>query len=343
MAGENGNTPDTVELTGKLQRTPYKFGFYQALRRIECAFPRAARFGEGAHSGDDPIRLGQEPSLAFAPATLAKYDPGEKGRRPLLSVYFFGLFGPNGALPMHLTEFARDRMRNVRDFAFSRFMDVFHHRMLSLFYRAWANAQPTVSLDRPDSDRFAVYIGSLAGLGMESMRHRDVMPDYAKFYFAGLLGAQTRNADGLKTVIASFFQVPVRIEEFVGGWLDIPEDSQWRLGESPQTGALGLTTTIGERTWSRQHKFRVVLGPVDYPGYERLLPGRGMLPLLVSIVRNYIGDELTWDMKVVLRADAVPTLSLDGTAQLGWTTWLGDEEHEDDVEDLVLIPMAYAA
>src|SRR6478609_2460492 len=73
---------------------------------------------------------------------------------PRLYVTFGGMFGPQGPLPLHLTEYARDRIINSADPTFARFLDIFHHRMLSLVYRAWADAQPTVQFDRPESDRF---------------------------------------------------------------------------------------------------------------------------------------------------------------------------------------------
>lgn len=109
------------------------------------------------------MRLAQEPSLAFAPATLAAFDPGNEDRAPRLTEYFLGLFGPHGPLPVHLTEYARDRLRNHGDRTFARFADLFHHRMLGLFYRAWADTQPTVSFDRPETDRFNVYVGPSSG------------------------------------------------------------------------------------------------------------------------------------------------------------------------------------
>ena len=124
-------------------------------------------------------------------------------------VHFFGLFGPDGPLPLHLTEYARDRSRNHRDPSLQRFADIFHHRALSLFYRAWANSRPTISFDRPEDDRFALYTGALIGLGMESLRNRDAMPDLTKLHFAGHLSCQTRHAEGLASILSEFFKMPV--------------------------------------------------------------------------------------------------------------------------------------
>ncbi|MBE0618104.1 MAG: type VI secretion system baseplate subunit TssG, partial [Proteobacteria bacterium] len=172
MADTPRAATDDVEFFQALEREPYRFGFFQALRRLECAYRDKSRLGETARPAGDPVRLGQEPSLTFAPSTLASFSTGGEGRPSRLEILFLGLFGPNGPLPLHLTEYARSRLRNYDDPTFARFADLFHHRLLSLFYRAWANAQPVVQFDRPESDRFALYVGALCGLGMPSVRGR---------------------------------------------------------------------------------------------------------------------------------------------------------------------------
>lgn len=292
MASENREAAHALVLFEALRQTPYAFSFFQALRRLECQYRDQPRLGKSTRLADDPIRLAQEPSLAFAPSTLVAFDPGGADRPPRLSEYFLGLFGPNGPLPLHLTEYARDRLRNHHDPTFARFADLFHHRMLCLFYRAWADTQPTVSYDRPETDRFHVYVGAQFGLGMSSLWNRDAAPDLAKFHYAGRLVCQTRNPEGLEALLRDFFKLPVAVETFVGHWLPLDEKSRCRLGETPATGLLGLTAVIGERVWDCQHKFRIVIGPMALREFQRFLPGSDSLRRLVAWVRNYVGDEL---------------------------------------------------
>ncbi len=341
MANQDRTTPDPIELARDLAERPWSFDFFQALRLLECAHRRQPRLGRSLRPADDSVRLAQEPSLIFAPSTLAAFEP-RSGGPPRLEVRFFGLLGPNGPLPLHLTEYARERLRNVHDPTFVRFLDVFHHRMLSLFYRGWADAQPTVSLDRPEDDRFSGYLGALFGMGMGELRERDAAPDFAKLHYAGRLVCQTRHPEGLRAMIADFFQIPADIQEFVGHWMTIPPALRCRLGESPETGALGLSVTIGERVWDRQHKFRVVLGPMGYADFQRLLPGGDSLGRLVAWVRNYCDDELAWDLRLILRKEEVPPLRLGTDGRLGWTTWLTSRVPERDADDLLLNARAYA-
>jgi type VI secretion system protein ImpH len=346
MAGENRPAADRlVELLDLLRRQPFKFDFHQALRRLEAAAERHPRIGTSLRPADDPVRLSQEPSLAFAPATLASCEPGPGGRPPRLAVFFTGLFGPNGPLPLHLTEYARDRIRNAQDHTFARFTDIFHHRMLSLFYRAWAAAQPTTSYDRPDTDRFAAYLGALGGLGMPSLTDRDDMPDLAKLHFAGRLVCHTRHAEGLASLLNEFFQLPMRIDEFVGQWVRLPADCRCVLAPSAgePMGQLGMSATIGDRVWDCQQKFRIVAGPMRFADYERLLPGGASLRRLLSVVDNYVGLELDWDLHLILKKQEVPAAQLGSLGRLGWTTWLVSQPPRRDAADLILRPRPEAA
>jgi type VI secretion system protein ImpH len=254
-------------------------------------------------------------------------------------VLFFGLFGPNGPLPLHLTEYARARMRNEGDPTFARFADIFHHRFLSLFFRAWANAEPTVSLDRPDDDQFSAMVASQIGLGSPALRDRDAMPDFAKLYFAGRLSSHTRNAEGLLAILHSYFHIPATLSQFVGEWLNIPPRSQMRLGTSRLTCALGETTTLGELVWECQHKFRLTFGPLNMADYQRMLPGGSSLTTLIAIVRTYVGDEYNWDVCLILQRTEVRQAVLGEFGQLGWTTWLSEHVPDHDPKDLHLNPM----
>jgi type VI secretion system protein ImpH len=324
------------DVLGRLAAAPWEYGFYQAMRRLEALYRDRPRFGHSARPAQDAVRLAQEPSVTFAPSTLAGWEPADGGRPARLLVHFFGLFGPDGPLPLHLTEYARDRTRNHRDPTFQRFADIFHHRTMSLFYRAWANSRATVTFDRPEDDRFALYTGALIGIGMESLRNRDAMPDLTKLHFAGHLANQTRHAEGLASILSAFFNMPVRIDCFIGSWLTLPVRDRTRLADRPETAGLGQTALLGGRVWSRQHKFRVVFGPLSLNDYLRLLPGGISFHRLIPIVRNYAGDTLVWDVNLILRRDEVPPTRLGLQGQLGWTTWLMPRRKPTDAADLFL-------
>jgi len=339
VASENRSTLDRLALYRDLAAEPYKYDFFQALRLIECANFDLEKIGASQRPKDDPVRLGQEPSMAFAPSTLSGFDLDEALSAPHLSVLFFGLFGPHGPLPLHLTEFVRERVRNFDDESFARFADIFHHRLLSLFYRSWAQSQPTVNFDRPGSDSFSVKVGSLFGLGHPMLRNRDPLPDHAKLHFAARFANQARSAEGLLAVIRGYFDMPANLEQYVGSWLTIPSQDQMRLGDSPDSGSLGVTSTLGVRVWECQSKFRLTFGPLDMENYKRMLPGGASLIRLIGIVRNYVGDEFDWDVHLLLKGNEVTPARLGGFGQLGWTTWMPSDFQEEQFGDLYLNPM----
>lgn len=336
MAGENRTQTPDLSWLKQLEAEPFKFGFYLALRRLEATFRDRPRIGYAARPRDEKIRIGQVPSMAFSPSTLASFKKSDVADFYQLQTFFFGLLGANGPLPLHLTEFAYERILRSRDQTIARFFDVFHHRFATYFYRAWADAQPTVQFDRPEADNFARYVGSLIGIGVPSLRNRDRMPDNTKLHFSGHLSAQTRHASGLCAIVASFLRVPAKMEEFVGHWLELPRDCLLKLEKNSQCTTLGTSAIVGRRVWDRRQTFRLDLGPMSLADYNRLLPGGETMTRLKDVIRNYVGLTLRWDVRLTLKSEEIPPLELGRRGKLGWTSWLGRRKKGEDARDLVL-------
>jgi type VI secretion system protein ImpH len=336
MAGEIG--PAAHALAIKLQEEGNTYDFFVAVRRLECANPWAAKVGTSLKAADDAIRFCQEPYLAFPPSAIAKVKPDNLTNVPRMYVHFMGLFGPNGPLPLAITEFARERVLHHNDYTLSRFLDTFHHRVVSLFYRAWAVNQQVVSYEQIGSDRIAEYVASIFGDGMESFHGRDSVPDGSKLHYSGRLAGTARNAEGLEAVVQDFFQIKTRVETFVGEWIQLPLDSICRLGESPRTGTVGSTAIVGSRIWECQYKFRIIMGPMGYRDYQRMLPGGDSLKRLIDWVRNYIGEELAWDVQLILKKEEVPAAQLGKSGRLGWSTWTKAKPMPKDADNLILDP-----
>ena len=161
----------SADLWQRLRSDPHAFDLFFALRWLQARHPDLPALGRAARPQAEPIRLGQDPSLAFAPATIAEVLPAVAGQPERLMVWNFGLYGPNGPLPTHLTEYVRERQRQYDDPTLARFSDIFHHRLLLLFFRAWADAQPTVSLDRPGDGMFGRHLASIIGIGEPSVSY----------------------------------------------------------------------------------------------------------------------------------------------------------------------------
>ena len=335
---EAGRRPGPADLThyAQLSRDPRSHHIFLALRILEAHHADRPRLGLSRRPAQDAVRLGQDPHMGFARTTISAFGPDRRSGRTRLANLAFGLFGPQGPLPLHLTEHAHRRTTRHRDTAFVAFADMLTHRLMSLFYRAWTTGQPAPSFDRPDADPLARKVAALSGRDGAAMARRDAMPDLAKLHFVGHLSAGPKSAEALVAMLSAFFSAPVRLQQFVGSWLDLEPDDRWQLG-SPS--GLGRSTSIGTRVRSRSAKFRIRIGPVGLAEYRRLLPGNGSLERLEAIVRNHVGDSLDWDVNLVLRADEVPRSALGGTTALGHTSWIGTRRADSrDADDLRLAP-----
>ncbi|HYZ72166.1 MAG TPA: type VI secretion system baseplate subunit TssG, partial [Chthoniobacterales bacterium] len=170
---------------------------------------------------------------------------------------------------------------------------------------------------------------------------RDSIPDRAKIYFSGHLSAQSRNAEGLASILGDFFGLPTEIQEFTGFWMKIPPENQCRLGESPDTGSLGVNAIAGSRKYEAQLRFRIRMGPMELDALKRMVPVTDSFRRLIDWTLNYINEELFWDLQCVLKAPAVPSISLGQEGMLGWTTWLKSQPFSRDADDPIFEPQIY--
>jgi type VI secretion system protein ImpH len=330
--------PAVAAVIRTLTNTPYCFDFFQAVRWLENRCADLPRVGESHRPQEDVVRFHQHVTLGFPPSTLhsCQEKSGTEETPPDLHVNFLGLLGPGGPMPLSITEYVHNRLQNHNDTTLAAFLDIFNHRMISLFYRAWARCQQTVSHDRRTNDWYADYVGSLAGIGDRSFHSRDALPDEIRLYYSGRLSCQTRNAEGLQAILEDFFGLPVVIEEFIGQWINLSSQDRSRLGGSAVNSCLGVTSIVGSRFWECQHKFRIRIGPMRYAQYEALLPGGKGLEQLGAWVRLYVGDELGWETQLVLDRHEVPDTSLGRSGRLGWSCWLKARHQGKDPDDLVL-------
>jgi type VI secretion system protein ImpH len=323
-----------------LHDEPWKYGLFQAMRFFEALSPDMPRLGEAPSPRGEPVKLAQYISLAFAPSSVAKVSTSASGK-PRIEQYVYGLLGVNGPMPIHLTEYTRDRILHHRDLTLSRFLDLFNNRLTLLFYRSWAQAQPAISLDRPDDSRFSKYLGTLFGAAGESSRNKDALPDYAKYFFAGHLSNPTKNAEGLSNWIRDYFRIEAQVKVYQAHWMKLPKTLMSRLGRN-DTSALGRGAVLGSSVWDVQHRFRIRLGPLNWAQFRGFLPSERGMARLTAMVRNYAGLELKWDVQICLSHKEVPSLVLDQKTRdqqigrLGRSSWLGVYRKAQDDEQLIV-------
>lgn len=302
----------------RLLAEPWAHDLLATLRQVERSQPERPRIGDSATRREDGVTLGQEPFLAFPSSTIAAADRDGTGRMRLF-VRFLGLMGPQGALPLGVTDEAHGWLLE-RDDAFPRFLDVFNHRFLQLFFRAWADARPIAQHEHPEADRFEAYVGSAVGLGSPAFRGLDTVPDASKLAFAGLLAPAVRSGSRLRNAIEGLFGCRVEVEEFVGTFLVFEPGERSLLGRRNAT--LGQDALLGQSVYSVEDRIRLCIFAADLAEYESLLPGGARCRMLADLVLFYLGDELDWDVELSLPVEAVVPTRLGASGKLGYTSWL---------------------
>ena len=316
-------------------------GFFQAVRMVLRA--TGTTLGEDLSPREEAVRLRAEASEAFPASEIARVSPGDEADpRPVFDVSFFGLYGPSGALPLHYTQLIIDRLRK-KDTALRDFLDLFNHRLLSIFYRAYEKHHLPVAFETANragnSDLISECLMALAGFGNPGVRGRQEVPDVAWLHFAGLQSLRGPRPDALANIVAHHFGVPAEVHSFRGEWLRIPRAEQTSLG-SPRLGreghnALGVTAVAGARVWAVEHRFRLTLGPLGAAQFARHAPGGSMFVQLGQLVRTYAGPQFDFDVQLVLRREDVPgtTAGSASGSRLGHNTWLGEWRSSDHARD----------
>ncbi|OXI71323.1 type VI secretion system baseplate subunit TssG [Burkholderia sp. MS389] len=327
-------SPDLLE---SLQMEPWRFGFLSLLRRIG-ANPAVDPVGTARRPRSEPFRLGQQPSLAFAPREIASVQ--EAAGRLKVRLFGLGMLGPNGPLPIHVTEWAREREESRRDTTTVDFFDIFHHRFLTLFYRAWASAQSTAGLDRKDDERFSFYIASLTGHDTAEIARRP-LPSHARLAASAHLVRESRDADGLRATLEHYFGVPVAIDEHVFHWIAIDPADQGRMGRPGPAATMGQAAMLGRVAPDRQHRFRIVIGPIDLDAYLRFTPQGEDLPRLVEWVRAFVGYELEWELELRIKPESAPPAVMGGRQRIGWSGWLGRPNPDRPITGMRFEPERY--
>jgi len=325
-----------IPFVEKVCQEPWRFDWFGIMRWLEAYNASLPRFGTASRPAHEIVRISQKPSLGFAPATLSNFSRIAQGRIRIAQMSF-GLYGANGPMPLHFTEYAKEQSDYNSDPALQGFLDIFHHRFSLLFYRAWAGVQAAPSLDRRDKDHFSRYTGSLIGYGEQFFDTCDSVPGHARRYMAGHLVRLTRNSEGLAAILRGFFGCPCRIQEWMPQWLNLMEKDCTRLGDEIIANRLGRGAICGTSILDRQRKFRIHIGPLSFDEYRAFLPGQIRFRQMRDWVRNYVGVEFSWDARLVLRHNDVSPLRLGtATSMLGWTSWLGRSAAGENRGDLIL-------
>ena len=329
--------PRFAEAAHLLRDAPWPFDFFHAVWLLHQYRPQAQPLGYfNADPAHEAVRLRAHQSLSFSGSAIQKVDAAD----PLwqMDVNFMGLTGPSGVLPRVYTEEALERVR-AKDTAFTDFLDLFNHRALSLFYRAWAKHRLPAQYEDGLEDPISRALLSLCGLGTNGLTDRHEVADQSLVWYAGYLAAQPRSAVALEALLQDYFEVPVEVIQFAGVWCRLDDDSLCVFdGDEDESESLGEGAVVGDEVFDHQARVRLRIGPLPLEKYKLFLPGEPAFRCVRELTRLFSRDQLDFELQLILQGEEVPQASLTpDTIQLGWTTWVRTQPTFDrDPDDAVL-------
>ncbi len=283
-----------------------ELNFFQAVYLLEKLFEGRGRVGTGDDMRSEPVRFETLNTLAFPASELASILPPlsfrrqaadleagtdkdgqladtkdlpplkdlpELGEGPLrMIVTFMGLYGVSSPLPSYFVD--PITLKKIEYFELKKFLDIFTHRLYSMFYRSWkkyrhySQFQP----DRPDD--YTLRLLALTGQwprrrGKAHTQGQSADFNLRRIPYARFLGNRVRSAKGLQQLLRGYFGFErVRIRQFEPSWVEIPVKA--KLGEPLVT--LGRSVRLGDRMQDRLSRFTVEIGPMPRALFNRFLP-----------------------------------------------------------------------
>jgi type VI secretion system protein ImpH len=306
------------------------------LALAERLFPAAVPFGTQAGSVDEPVRLKHDPSLAFSSADISKVEVLETaaGRGPevALTTTFLGLTGTVSPVPYYVAEEVLNEPPEQPNRRL--FLDIFHHRILSLYYRAAVIGDHPLQYRVGAQDAWSRRILSLLGFDLDSPGQTLPLPAWRLLRLAPLISQRFRGSDTMRRGVQDFLDLDVpgakaSIQLFRGIW--VPLDPNQRIGLGQTNIALGVDTRIGTRIFDQTGCFRISIGPVPFSVAERLRPGADLFKTLSATVSLLLRDRVSWELEITIAPDTTPTMRLSSKAgpKLGRETWLGRHDQSE--------------
>lgn len=349
-------------LIDEIRQDGSRFRFFQAVRLMALS----SRQGDDKNPIPATLRFGSQLSLAFQASEIAALTPRQKSIKSAtgtvvddspqatstpsltqadetldMTVGFMGMTGPSGVLPVPYTELFIDQRNHFRDDTGHQFLNLFTHRAVSLFYRAWQKHRFYLSYESGQTDGFSRNLLDLVGVGLQHLQQRlqsidGGIPDRFLIHYSGLLAQKPVSAVNIAALVRGYFAVDAALESFVGQWMTLPNQEQSALDDRPCR--LGHNAFVGERLWDRQTKVRLRLGPLDREKFEQFMPGQAGLVALRELIQFCVGYTLDCDVALTLKREDIPHPIVAEThttkPRLGYNLWLNTRSPEHDVDDV---------
>lgn len=237
--------PQNLNKSNTITSIDHTYDFHCAIQRIEQMHPEAASLGEGDDPSHEAVILKSHISDAIPDHELHTIE--NERTRPIVWMNLVSLGGRGGPLPEVYSDMLKERQR-YKDHAFRDFLDIFNHRLASLWYRL---RQKTLAgfVQKPAKETPVGEAGlCLSGIPNTKILEKTTLKPSLLLAAQTLLWARHRSVESLKTLLEDYFHYSVKIEPWQGGWNNISDNETTRLGGP--WNALGRDTILGKRSWN---------------------------------------------------------------------------------------------
>lgn len=310
----------------KLIDSPSEYDFYQAVytieRQLAAGKDQQRKVGHDSIPKNELIRFKSDQHLGFPGPSLNKVASRTSAKHESvldMHVSFMGVTGTNGALPQHYTELVLERVK-YKDTGMRDFFDLFNHRLLSLYYRAWEKYQFPIGFEKNSQnhpDSFSTVLNELTG-STNSL---------GKFY-AGIFNRKVRNVAGLRQILSHFTGCEIEIEQFQGKWLALAKSEQTQLGQRSQPegqfACLGVDASIGQKIWDISSSIKVVIKPDADSKINDYLNGGRTYQGVNQLISEYLGKSIQYKIQLEVKYEQIPVACLSKDSEpLGMGCGLG--------------------
>ncbi len=279
---------------------------FQSLHLIERFLQKGeSNLGTDVLPSHENIQLTVSQQLGYESGEFADIQLGQNQGVEVVT-NLIGLTGEHGVLPSHYTELVLQRLKN-NDPTFKDFLDIFNHRLLSLFYRTWQSYQPQVQFQKVAAKQTSSWHQILTALtGDKGPR---------SLYFGGHFCQTIRSRGAVQSCLESLSGCDVTIRDFKGQWMNLKSQEQTRLCskrmQEGQFAQLGNGARLGKRAWNINAGFQVEFTADCLDQVQGLLPQGQNINAIKATCRALLGETMAIEWLLTTEYQYLPRVQLN--------------------------------